>query len=239
MNDFVDAENDTIGHAFPKVSNEYASGRDTFQADGLCATSCITALDVFAKALVKGSALVGSRTVGSLLSGWVAGEPVRYLTCPILNDINIKVALEPVAGIRVTPLPWSSDELPDDLPLLSSRAPEDFLGRTIIYVDSEATPPLFRPGPDGVRNPVQASSKCIADVDVVCEALALESDDFVDVAFKWNDYSRTAGDIPYWQQFNLGAVWVQFAKPIDTRLEQERQLADRCRDAFARRPWAI
>ena len=30
----------------------------------------------------------------------------------------------------------------------------------------------------------------MADVDGVCEALALESDDFVDVALRWNDYSE-------------------------------------------------
>ena len=190
LNDFVDPENGSIGHAFPRVSIDYAKEATTFQADGLSAISCVTALDVFAKALVKGSALVGSRTVGSLLAEWVEGHPVRYRTCAILNGINIKLALEPVAGIRITPLPWSSDELPDGLPLLSSRSPEDYLGRTVIYLDIETTPPLFRPGPDGVRNPVQASSKCIADVDAVCEALALESDDFVDVAFKWNDFGE-------------------------------------------------
>ena len=190
LKDYLDVENDTIGHAFPKVSNAYANETETFQADGMCATSCVTTLDVFARALVKGSALVGSPTVGSLLSGWVAGEPVRYLTCAILNDINIEAPLEPVAGIRIAPLPWSSDELPEGLPFFSSRAPGDFLGRTIIYVESEATPPLFRPGPDGVRHPVQASSRSIADIDVVCEALALESDGFVDIAFLWNDFDE-------------------------------------------------
>ena len=139
---------------------------------------------------MKGSALVGSPRVGSLLTDWLEGQPVLYRTCTILNGINIKVALEPVPGIRINPLPWSSNELPDDLPLLSSRGPGDYLGRTIIYLDTEASPPLFRPGPDGVRHPVQASSKCIADVDAVCEALALESDDFVDIALKWNDYGE-------------------------------------------------
>ena len=190
LDDFVDAENGTIGHAFPRVSNEFAHESGTFQPDGLCAESCITALDVFARALVKGSALVGSQKIGSLLVDWVEGQPVQYRTCAMLNGINIKVALEPVPGVRITPLPWSSDELPWGLPLLSSRAPEDFLGRTIICVETEATPPLFRPGPDGARHTVQASSKGFSDVDAVCEALALESGDFVDVAFKWNDYSE-------------------------------------------------
>ena len=78
--------------------------------------------------------------------------------------------------------------LHNDLPFLSSRAPEDYLGRTIICVDTTATPPLFRPRPDGVSHPVQVSSSSIANVDAVCLALALESDDFVDVAFLWNDY---------------------------------------------------
>lgn len=190
LGDYVDVEGETVGHAFPRVSNDLAKETETLQADGLCVTSCATSLDVFAKALVKGSALVGSSRVGSLLADWLEGQPVRYRTCAILNGINVSESLEPVSGVRITALPWSSDELPDGLPHFLSRAPEDFLGRTIICVDTEATPPLFRPGPDGGRQPVKASSNCIADVDAVCEALALESDDFVDVAFQWNDYSE-------------------------------------------------
>ncbi len=190
LNDYVDAEEDTIGHAFPKVSNDYSNERESFQADGMCATSCVTRLDTFARALVKGSALVGSPTVGSLLSGWLAGEPVRYLTCAILNGINIGASLEPVAGIKVTPLPWSSDELPNSLPFFSSHTPEDYLGRTIVGINSVATPPLFRPVQDGVSHPVQVSNETIADVAAVCEALALESGDFIDVAFQWNDFNE-------------------------------------------------
>ncbi len=190
LKDYIDVENDTIGHALPHLSHDNASETTTLQADGLCAMSCITGLESFAKALVKGSALVGSRTVESLLADWVEGQPVRYRTCVILNGIHIRAPLEPVAGIRITPLPWSSDELPNDLPVLSSSAPEDYLGKTIICVDTIATPPLFRPGPDEVPHPVQASSNCIADVDAVCQALALESDDFVDGALLWNDYSE-------------------------------------------------
>lgn len=190
LKDYVDAENDTIGHALPRVSHDNVNETTTLQADGLCAMSCITALEVFAKALVKGSALMGSQTVGSLLADWIEGQPVRYRTCVILNGTHIKTSLEPVGGIRITPLPWSSDELPNNLPFLSSSAPEDYLGRTIISIDTIAAPSLFRPRPDGVPDPVQASSKCIVDVDAVCEALALESDDSIEIAFQWNDYSE-------------------------------------------------
>ena len=215
LDEFVDAENGTIGHAFPKVSNEFSHESGKFQPNGLCAESCITALDVFARALVKGSALVGSHSVGSLLVAWLEGQPVQYRTCAMLNGINVKVALEPVPGVRITPLPWSSDELPGDLPLLSSRAPEDYLGRTIICVDTEVTPPLFRPGPNEARHPVQASSKGFADVDVVCEALALESGDFVDVAFKWNDYSELRGVFPT----GNSSTWARSGSSLRSRYE--------------------
>ena len=189
LEDYVDVENDTIGHALPNVSRGIVN-EESIQVDGLCAMSSITALKDFAEALVKGSALVGSGTVGSLLGGWVEGQPVRYRTCAILNGINIRSHLEPVAGIRIIPLPWSSGELPGDLPFLSSRRPEDYLGKAVIYVATKATPPLFRPGAEGVPNPVQAFNECSADVAGVCEALALESDDFVEVALQWNDYSE-------------------------------------------------
>lgn len=188
LKDYVDVEADTIGHAFPRVSTENANTSTVFQADGLSAISCVTPLEVFAKALVKGSALVGPGKVGSLLAGWIEGRPVEYSTCAILNGIYIGASLEPVAGISITPLPWSTDELPNDSPLLSSNAPENYLGRTIICVDTMATPPLFRPGQDGVSSPVQASSRSVANIDAVCQGLAFESDGFVDVAFQWNDY---------------------------------------------------
>ena len=215
LNDFVDTENDTLGHAFPKVSLDYASEATMLQADGLSAMSCITGLEALARALVKGSALVGSRTVGSLLADWVEGRPVQYRTCAVLNGINVKASLEPATGIRITPLPWSSDELPNDLPFRASSAPEDYLGRTIICVDTIATPPLFRPGPDGVRNPVQASSKCIADVDAVCEALALESDDFVDIAFQWNDYSELREVFPT----RNSSTWARAGSSLQSQLK--------------------
>ncbi len=215
LNDYIDVDEETVGHAFPKVSNTYARTRTTHQADGLCAETCITALDVFARALVKGSALVGSGTVGSLLASWVEGRPVQYRSCVVLNGINVKVPLEPVAGIRIAPLPWSSDDLPDDLPLPASSAPEDYLGRTIICVDTLATPPLFRPGPDGVHNPVQASTQSIADVDAVCEALALESDDFVEVAFQWNDY----GDLREVFPTRSSSIWARSGSSLRSQLK--------------------
>ena len=190
LEDYVDAENDTVGHAFPKVSLDNASESTVLQADGLSAYSCITALDVLARALVKGAALVGSQRVASLLADWVEGQPVRYRTCAVLNGISIKAPLEPAAGIMVSPLPWSSNELPKGLPFPTSSALEDYLGKTVIYVESEAGPPLFRPEPDEVPHPVQATNRSIASVDSVCEALALNSDDFVDIAFQWNDYGE-------------------------------------------------
>ena len=215
LKDYVDTENDTIGHAFPRMSLAYANQTTIVQEDGLRAESCITALGVFAKALVKGSALVGSGTVGSLLAGWVKGQTVRYRTCAILNGIHIKAAIEPVAGIRIVPFPWSSYELPSDLPFLSSRGPEDYLGRTVIYVDTIATPPLFRPGPDGDPNPVHASSESIANVDAVCEALALESDDFVDVAFQWNEYIELQEVFPN----RNSSTWSRYASRLRSHLK--------------------
>ena len=95
LKDYIDTEKDTIGHAFPKVSLDYANERTTFQADGLSAVCCITALEVFAKAIVKGSALLGTGTVGSLLTSWLEGQPVPYRTCAMLNGINIRASLKP------------------------------------------------------------------------------------------------------------------------------------------------
>ena len=222
LKDHVDVDNDTIGHAFPSVGHNAAGQSSVFQADGLYARSCITTLEVFTKALVKGSALVGSQRVASLLADWLEGQPVRYRTCAVLNGINIKASLEPVAGIRITPLPWSSDELPNDLPFLSSSGPEDYLGRTIIYVDTIASPPLFRPGPNGVRHPVQASSECSAGVDAVCDALALESADFVDVAFQWNDYGELREVFPT----RNSSTWARSGSSLRSQLKPGWTIGD-------------
>ena len=42
LKDYLDAENDTIGHAFPTVSHDNANEATSIQADRLCAMSCIT-----------------------------------------------------------------------------------------------------------------------------------------------------------------------------------------------------
>ena len=196
LSDYLDPEN-RIGHAFPQVGAEADHGISAAQADGLLANSCITDLRDFGKALVKGSALTGPQRVASLLMGWMEDRPVRYRTCAVLNGIHIRAPLEPVPGISITPLPWSTDELPDHLPHRDARSSEDYLGRTVVYVDTIATPPLFRPNPDLGGSPVKAASEFIVDMDAICEALALEYNDDVSIGRLWNDYPDLKDVFPF------------------------------------------
>ncbi len=189
--DYIDPTEDTIGHAFPKVSGDGGSEFYNALPRDVRVTSTVTPLEVFARALVKGAAIAGSQRIVSMLNGWVSGEPIRFRTCAILNGVTIKRSLRPASGVEIIALPWSTDELPSFLPTPVAREPEDFLGRTVIAIDSQASPPLFRPQYRAWDSPVSATQRSEIGVDLVCQALALTRDGPVDVAFYWNDYPDT------------------------------------------------
>ena len=188
VEDYVDPDTNRIGYSFPSLKSGFSDGLSVYLGDGVVCESSTTALDNFAKALIQASALAGSGKVETLLTGWKAGEPVRYHICAILNGITIDASFPPIDGAKVEALPFSTDKLPHSLPRVSGLEARDYLGRTVVKIDSEASPALFRPGSDYRNDRVEAKLNCATNFQTICQTLSLMTDTLVEAAFYWHDY---------------------------------------------------
>ena len=186
LQEYIDPETDHIGHAFPLDSPR----KGTFQPNGLLSIACVSVVEDFAKGLIKGAAVIGAERVAHLLSGWLQGGPVEYRTSGLLNGLPVREPLVPVSGICIESLPLSSDELPANLPKHRGMSVEDYLGRTVVSIDSSAAPALFHPQAKPSEQNIQANTVGDVDIDTVLQAFSLESDSYLDVAFRWNDYQE-------------------------------------------------
>ena len=197
LEEYIDPEVGLIGHAFPLDERGYPISRirpewreAIFHRDyfDLAYISRVSAVEDFAKGLVKGAAVVGSERVTHLLSGWLQEDPVKYRTSAILNGLPAKAPLTPVEGVHIEPLPLSTDRLAAGLPRRPVKSGVDYLGRTLVSIDSEVKPALFHPKTRPTGQNIQVKPIGGVSVDTVCQALSLESDGYVDAGFYWNDY---------------------------------------------------
>ena len=142
----------------------------------------------FAKLLVRGCAIMGTEALAGMLTRWAGGEPVRYRTAAVLNGLYLEGGVELLPGVRLDPLPKSTDGAFGTTPDRSGSSIAGYLGRTVLRVDSTAAPAFYRPKKEGVSDEVEARFVPDVSLDEICHALALESDGEVRIAFEWNDY---------------------------------------------------
>ena len=215
LKDYVAPDTDKIGYAFPSIRPGFSEGLSVGQGNGLVCESSVTALDNFAKAAIQGSALVGSEKLEELLTSWEHGEPIRYRVCAILNGITINESFTPIHGARIEALPRSTAELPNFLPNLSSVGPDEYLGRTVVAIDCEVSPALFRPSSNYRHDGVEARMNCAADFQIICQTLSLLTDNLVEVGFYWHDYQELGNVFPS----SGSTIWY----PSPGRLESQTQ----------------
>lgn len=105
--------------------------------------------------------------------------------------------------MHIEPLPLTSTDLPVHVPKSSGMSSDDYLGRTALYIDHEASPALFRPGPLSLKEVVTVRN--VADIDFasVCQALSLESNSHVEAGFFWSHYQS----LPGLSQASGGGSW--------------------------------
>ena len=202
LQDSIDPSTDCIGHAFPTGGREesYSGFTDAVRNIDTWSSPVVS----FAKALIKGAAVSGPETVASQLLRWQEGiDPVRYRTASLLNGVAFTKPLSPLAGVDIEPLPLSADELPVHLPKFSGMSAADYRGRTVLYIQHEASPALFRPGARSTDGVVAVQDVAGFDFDTVCKALSLESDTNVEPGFYWHHYPG----VPGLCQVNSGGSW--------------------------------
>ena len=95
-----------------------------------------------------------------------------------------------LSSIRIAPLPRSSDGAFGSLPVLRGNSIDDFLGRSVLSIESVARPAFFRPKEDGNGSVVRAEFASGVGFDTVCQALTLEADTEVEMAFQWNTITQ-------------------------------------------------
>ncbi len=192
-------ETDFIGHAFP--INEHGHPISYIPPEmifcpnyfDLAYISRVSTVADFTKGVIKGAAVLGSERVTHLLSDWLEGKPVKYRTSARLNGPPVKAPLNPFDGVHIEPLPLSSDRLDASLPRrrgTSENVVVDYLGRTLVSIDSEVKPALFRPEARPSAQDIQVKPIGGVNIATVCQALSLESDDYVDAGLYWNDYQE-------------------------------------------------
>ena len=218
--DYIDADTDKIGYSFPSIRPGFSEGLSVAWGNGLVSMSSVTELENFAKAAIQGSALVGSGKLEGLLTSWNQGEPIRYRACAILNGINIKGSLTPIDGARIDALPRSTAELPSFLPK-SRVGPDEYLGRTVVSIDCEASPALFRPSSNYRHDVVEARMNCAADFQTVCQTLSLLTDNLVQVGFYWHDYQDLGNVFP-----SSGSMtWYGSPQGLESQTQRGRRLS--------------
>ena len=182
---YVDPASDCIGHALPVAG----SRRSVYKAlsNDLFVCAAVSSIERFSEALTKDAAVLGVDHVANLLADWIEGEPLRYRTCRVAT-LSLDQPLNPMRGINIVPLPLSSDVLPRGLPSGSGIRPEAYLGRSVVQVESCATPALFHPEVADLGRVVTGKLSPGASFDTIWTALSLECDAHIGRGFGWSDY---------------------------------------------------
>ena len=181
--DFIDVKTGKIGHTFPMDSANYSFVRS--ELNGVTVEGFVSPVNEFANVLVRAAAILGTEKLTNMISRWIEKECVKYRTSAILNGLHLNTMLKPFPGVRIEPLPRSTDGKFGSLPFHGSDSIEDYLGRTMISIESTVSPAFFRPEDEST---VQANFVSNIEPEMISQALALESYRYVEVAFSWNDY---------------------------------------------------
>ena len=183
--DYVDPDSDRVGHAFPMAADGggYAKGWPT----GIYTHSKVSSLNQLGVELLSGAAVLGVSCVTDLLAEWTEGEPVGYRTCRVVR-LAIDRPLAPLDGVRIDPLPLSTDQLPAGLPSRGGIRRSNYLGHAVVSVDTKATPALFRPHSGSPSDMVSGELPPDFTFDTLWDALSLECNAHFDLGHGWNDY---------------------------------------------------
>lgn len=192
---FIDADSGRIGHAMPLGQPESMSAE--LLEDGVYDVQYSSSVGNFAEGLIRRAGVLGPERIVWDVAVWRKGEPVRLCVCAVVEDLTLDNVLEPLRGVRVETLPAASDRLPA---WLTERIMgNDYLRRSVVSVEVQAAPPLFRP--DNAQ--IVRSRGHGAGVDAVCRALSLECGEYSMPVFLVADF----GDLASMSRSGHGLTW--------------------------------
>ena len=188
LSDHVDVGTDTIGHAC-RIGSSSQNRNMTQGRSGIVSVDYVSSIQEFSEALIRGSVVLGSENMVSLLSHWLAKQSVQYQTYAILNGLLLKEKMNPLPGVYIESLPRSTKELPRGLPGGDGASEGEYLGHAILRMDTCSRPAFFHPGKVKKNSHVEVILPDGIELSAICQALSISSDGHVDVAFYWKDFS--------------------------------------------------
>lgn len=183
--DYLDASVDIVGLAFHIQGSSNTSCR--FETGGCSSQASFCSIKTLADTLTRGAAVLGPDRIADLVDGWVSGKPVVYRTSNVI-PLALSHPLAPISGVDIVPLPLSTNELPDTLPMPKSASPSEFLGQTVISVETSVTPALFRASGDSPSGSVQAAFLPPVTLHNVRDALSLECNTHIPGGLNYHYY---------------------------------------------------
>ncbi len=184
--DSYDPSSDCVGHAFPMDGDRGGSSKGW--PSGVYTQSDVSSINRFGTTMTKWAAVRGVDSVVDLLAAWTRGEPFAYRTCAVIG-LTLQQPLRPIEGVRITPLPLSTAQLPSGLPKRNDIQRSAYLGHAVLSIETFATPALFRPASKH-QHAVRDDLVHDLDFDLVLQALSLECDACIEFGLAWNDYGE-------------------------------------------------
>ena len=192
LREYIDPGTDRIGHSFQVAGG---SGRSSpLHRRASYENHSSSSLSGFAEGLIRAAAFLGPDRAAQLLGLWADGEPRHYKIAVVLAGLHVDGNIELGQGLRVYPLPTSSDSLPTSMPDMQWNRVSRILGHTVLEIDASTGPGFFVPpqGDDGY--PPLHTGTALGDVSLntFLLALSLVCNRRVGRELGWNDY-RDAG----------------------------------------------
>ena len=189
---YIDASSGRIGHSFRVAGDEGGLIRGT--PDHAVEIQSRSHSRGLARALLRAAALLGPESAARLLDLWAHGDPLRFKIRLVLAGLYVAQPLELAEGLRVYPLPISSEGLPLSMPAADWNRVSYLLGHPVLDIDAHTSPVFFPPpGDEGSYPPLETVTVLRgATVATFLTALSLVSNRRVAVAWSWNDYGDAA-----------------------------------------------
>ncbi len=187
LNEYIDPTTDRIGSAIP-VHGQTGKPLATMRKDGLLDSEYVMPFEELTQSFVKAAAILGVTCVSSLLSRWIACEPVQYRISTLIDGPFFGSSVDIDGNILIEPLPLKSSALRASIPRQQNMTPTTYLGRTVVSILCRASPVFFKPSAEDNAPNVQTTSLASLDIKSICLILALKSDENVEQQFSWIDY---------------------------------------------------
>ena len=210
LGEYVDQATDRIGHAFPIGGSPKDQGVRFLEGGGV-GFSSTSQVENFAKSLAGAAYVLGAQRVVEAIGIWVKGEPINCCVKSILNTPGtLPGKHSPTPGVYIESLPLSTDHFTGYFPLLGERSPANYLGRAVLTIEYATAPVFFRPGGDRPEREVWVTNPIGAGPETICQALALEANNFVGIANSWLDFAENSS-------FRLGGRESTWSPPRASR----------------------